>query len=578
MQITMGGKTYDIRYVEDANIIAPAIAAAKPEWITYDTESTGLHLKKDKPFWAAIAWTGMVYVFPATRHNLKLLQVWALYTKRLYAHNTTFDMHMTANMTGDSLVFGITNWGDTMGLCRLIFEAISKNDGGDSLKLKDIAVKYIDKDANRYEKEVKAWIAARTRANNSILTATLRGAGFTRKAFDQLVKDDAPFPPDMQASYDSWLESCPAPTYQDVPIDIMLPYLATDVILTDLLVHKALPVVYHRKQDHIMEKEFKLLRTVFRMERRGIETDREYLLQSRDRMKAHIKETYEELWALTGVKFSVNQHKLVADLFEKWTGERPKSADKQYLAQQARLGDRRAKLITKLRRMEKWLSTYIDRILEVSEYDGRFYTSCGQFNPVSGRFSGDAQQFPKDPIYTPEGERIAAEHQAVPESEVIFNARRAFKMRGYYLDYSQVELRVQGHYTLHFGGDLNLCRAYMPFKCVHYKTGEEYRFDTFEKRWRWNGLKEGHPKDMHWEDQLKEGWSVWVVPETGETWIPTDVHGSTSLRALAAMGIDPKTLTKAELKTWRQIGKRFNFMRKKLAHVKPFELLGSLTA
>ena len=36
-----------------------------------------------------------------------------------------------------------------------------------------------------------------------------------------------------------------------------------------------------------------------------------------------------------------------------------------------------------------------------------------------------------------------------------------------YLDYSQVELRLQALYTILVGSpDLNLCRAYMPYECV----------------------------------------------------------------------------------------------------------------
>jgi DNA polymerase-1 len=185
----------------------------------------------------------------------------------------------------------------------------------------------------------------------------------------------------------------------------------------------------------------------------------------------------------------------------------------------------------------------------------------GQFNPVSGRFSGDAQQFPKDAVLTLQGDLLKEQKLPIPDSEVLYHPRRAFVGAKYYLDYSQVELRYQAHHTLHFGGDVNLCRAYMPFKCVHHQTGELYSFDTREDRKRWIELKDGAPTDQHWEDLLKAGWSVWVVPETGKPWIPTDVHGATSLRALQTMGYDIEKMTKDELKWWRNIGKRFNFMR-----------------
>jgi DNA polymerase-1 len=146
-----------------------------------------------------------------------------------------------------------------------------------------------------------------------------------------------------------------------------------------------------------------------------------------------------------------------------------------------------------------------------SEYDGRFYTQMNAYNPVTGRFSGDAQQFPKDAIVDELGNEI-------------FNPRRAFKGRVYYLDYSQVELRVQAHYTMYFGGDLNLCRAYMPFKCYN-----------------------------------KDG--VWYTEESHLEWEATDVHSATTIKALEAMGIDYRELDPKEFKRWRHIGKMFNFMR-----------------
>jgi DNA polymerase-1 len=101
----------------------------------------------------------------------------------------------------------------------------------------------------------------------------------------------------------------------------------------------------------------------------------------------------------------------------------------------------------------------------------------------------------------------------------------------------------------------------MPFKCTHYRTGESYQYETLEQRKRWIELRDGHPTGVHWEDQLKAGWSVWVNPDTNEPWIPTDVHSSTSLKALQIMGFDISKMTKDELKWWRNIGKRFNFMR-----------------
>lgn len=45
--------------------------------------------------------------------------------ERVYAHNTAYDMNMFANVTDDNTPLQVKNWGDTMGLARLTFEAKS---------------------------------------------------------------------------------------------------------------------------------------------------------------------------------------------------------------------------------------------------------------------------------------------------------------------------------------------------------------------------------------------------------------------------------------------------------------------
>lgn len=566
MIITIANEDYEVLYTENPQDVTNSLMQERPKFFTYDTETDSekdaIHIKKDRPFLGAVCLNHKVFVFPTTPKFLEKLPKWASMVKRVYAHNTTFDMHMTANIVGDHIPLAIKNWGDTMGLARLAFEAVSTRDGGDSLALKQIAKKYIDRNADQYEKEVKKWLKAKETQNRKVLSALLKGVGWSIKRLNEATKNFEPIPDEVLEIYDSWRKSYPVPTYQDVPMDIMLPYLAVDVILTRILVLKALPVIVFRKQESIMEREFKLLPVVFKMERAGIEVDREYLMECRKKLEDYIDKLYTRLHELTGRMFSVNQHAVIKKIYTEILGEEPENTRKQFLKKLADKGDEVAKLITRLRRLEKWKETYIERILKVSEYDGRFYTQLNQFNPVSGRFSGDAQQFPKEAIYTEEGYKYEEETgKKPPEEYVLFHPRRAFKGHIYYLDYSQVELRVQAHYTLYFGGDLNLCRAYMPFKCIHYKTGEEFDYKTVEGRKRWNELREGAPTNLHWEDALAQKWSAWIIPETGETWVPTDVHSSTTIKALKIMGFDVENMDEKTFKFWRGKGKQFNFMR-----------------
>lgn len=567
MIVTIAKQDHQVEWVSHPMTIELALHEDKPDFITYDTETSGLHIKKDRPFWGAVCWDKRVFIFDTNELFLKALVRWSKLIRKLYGHNMKFDMHMTANVIGDEAVLSVTNWADTMGLCRLSFEAISARDGGDSLQLKRIGKKYVDPESDRYEKQVKEWLKNRQGELNRILTALLKPVGWSYTKYNKAIKDGEEVPPEVQEIATNWKLQFPAPTYKDVPQEIMIPYLATDVILTKEMVLKGERTVKKRELWKIAEKEFALLSVVFKMERVGFKVDRDYLNECLVKIDKELEIIRERAYEIAGQKFKSGQHQFIKKLYESITDAQIESTDKKFLKGMSKDGDELAPLIIKWRSLEKWRETYIIRILEASEYDGRLYTTLGQFNPVSGRFSGDAQQFPKKALYTEEGDRIIKTGAKPGIEHEIFHPRRAFTVSGggyssiYYLDFSQVELRVQAHYTLPFGGDTNLCRAYMPFECVHHETGELYDYKTLEGRKRWGELRAGYPTDVHWEDQLKQGWSVWVVPETGNPWKPTDVHAQTTTKALGILGYDVEAMSPDDFAQWRGIGKGFNFMR-----------------
>jgi DNA polymerase-1 len=545
MLIEIAKEFYNVKYVEDASVITNEMDYDRPSYITFDSETTGLHLKKDRPFLWAVSWNNKVFVFPSSKRNLLCFKDWKPLTNRMYAHNTVFDLNMLANGLEDDALPASLKVGDTMGLCRLVFEAISSREGGDSLALKAIADKYIDKTASRFEKDVKKWLTEKKKADRKILLAMLKGQyGWTAKRFeDALNKGSEPIPDDVMQMFKDWRTEYPDPTYQDVPMGIMLPYVASDVILTNMLVRKSLPVVAAKQQEAVMEEEFDLIPVVFKMSRIGIKVDQDYLMESHERLSEYISELEQQMFDLSGGKqFTVGQHQVIKELYTELLGEAPASVDKKFMAKQAEAGDQLAVVISKLRTLDKWRSTYIERILEGSNHDGRFYATLDQFNPVSGRFSGNLQQQPKKGI--------------LRDGVEIFHPRKAFladSEEGYdifLLDFSQVELRFQAHYTLPFGGDTNLCRAYMPYKCFHIETGEEFDYKTEEGRARWN-------------EKLPNGLSAWYIPEDAGPipWKPTDVHSASTRKALTLMKIDPDSLSEKEFETWRGLGKGVNFAK-----------------
>ena len=151
---------------------------------------------------------------------------------------------------------------------------------------------------------------------------------------------------------------------------------------------------------------------------------------------------------------------------------------------------------------------------------------------VTGRVSSDLQQQPKEALTDKEGNEV-------------FHPRKAFLAdEGWnliFMDFSQMELRVQAYYTLLLKeGDLNLCRAYIPLNCRSTVTGELYDYKDPECVKRWNS-------------------GEWVHNEDGVVWEPIDLHAVTTFKAFPFLNNDPNH---PEFKHYRTIGKRCNFLKK----------------
>ena len=168
-----------------------------------------------------------------------------------------------------------------------------------------------------------------------------------------------------------------------------------------------------------------------------------------------------------------------------------------------------------LRTLEKWIATYLNPMLYKlnSTGDTKVYTMYNPNGAVSGRFTSNFQQFPKNGIYSKLGDFE------------LFHPRRMFTVdKEYpelaYIDYSQIELRLQAEYTYHVTkgyGDINMLRAYMPFRCT--KVGDE-----------------------------------WIEDDTGNVWKGVDLHTQSTCNAFPDVDV-----SSPEFKKLRYIGKRVNF-------------------
>ncbi|MGZ9868235.1 DNA polymerase [Priestia endophytica] len=587
-------KQYEKYWIDDFEEINKLFDIDQPKLSVFDSETTGLHIKKDRPFMWVFGWLlpkekrktfkGRVFAFESTVSNLRGMLKLMKKCQMTIGHNVKYDLHMLINGGADEEeVYDLTNVADTMGVCRLSFDAVSARDGGELLGLKKVAQKHIDEHAPEFEKEVKKELRKINDEKRNILKELLKengwGIGKLKDAYKVKKRNDMDMftterkqrwleiPKEIEELYFNWMKEHPFANYSEVDRNVMMEYVHGDGIYTLEIMEKFYPTVLKRRQKELFFNESRLILDLLKMERVGMRVNLDYLQACFDKCDDEIQRLYEELWDIVGEKFTVSQEKPIANYFEGILGERPSSTDKSFLKKHK--DNRVSQLITRLRRLEKWQSTYISRIKEVAEYDGHFYTQYGQFNTVSGRVGSDAQQFPKERILVEEGETYEKEHGegSAPVELEIFSPRRAFVVEGgeydkiAYFDLSQIELRAQANYTMLLGRpDLNLCRAYMPFKCTHYKTGEEYKFETKEERMRWN-------------EKDEEGNSAWLL-EDGTPWTATDVHSETSHNTLMSLNYECKKKykeyshatespvdEKSFKKFWRYIGKMFNFMR-----------------
>lgn len=585
---------WERHHVTDVDLMKSLFEQDRPTVGGFDTETTGLHIKKDKPFLIVFGWFipgedhGRVFTFHPTNENMRVFHELASCLKAFIGWNVKYDLHMLANIGWD---YTCKNLVEGMALARLSVEAIPARDGGDSLELTKIGAKYVDARAREPESQLgelkkklknerTAFLAAALRQfpmvvdGKTLKTYTGRVKHWGKQAVEDFLKDITntidDLPDEVREVWEEWRSGLEDPdeivTYKDIyeryP-QLMIRYAQDDVITMLEYARKAYKTVAARKQMHILRHENNVILPLWRMERVGIRVDREYLKKSQVKVRAYILEKRKELENIAGEEVTCNQHERIKGLFkEKW-GITLASSDKKamkYIMKNEK-GEfpqeavRFAELVSILRTCEKWYSTYILRYLKLSEYDGRFYTQIAQASAVSGRVGSDSQQMPKDPLKTEEGDEL-------------FHVRKAFiptdqgKPMGYnsiwYCDLSQVELRVAANYTLLIStGDENLCSAYMPFKCKHYKTGERYNHRNKEHRARWDELKPGHPDPSQFkdgiEDVLKQGWSVWV-DEEGNPWVPTDVHSETTKNAYHISEDHP------EFKKLRGKGKSTNFL------------------
>lgn len=554
-----------IETMTDVNDMRSTFISTTPLAGGFDTETTGLHIIKDSPFLFQFGWIttdmqGFTYVVDIQRNYdvaMTAITWWHFLAKQLpkyLAHNTTFDLHMLTNI---GKPYTCDNISDLMIYIRLGTDAVAVKNGGAPMKLKDFAKRYIDLSAKDFEKELDTEKTTIAKVLNSKLRKRL---GWTAKQVDTFFKDKlneaTDLPPDKLKAYEEW-RTLDLPVYlQNITTgavdkdnirydtlsrDVVIRYGHYDIVWLLEGYYKLSRAVQARKNESGIAQEEANIYPIYNMERVGLCIDVDYLETAKVRVKEYLRNRRIDLQELAGEEIKVGQHDKLKKIIKQNYGVDVESTADDELSllcsDLKHTGENLAlvefiETVQELRTLEKWYSTYIMRfITTLHRYNlDRVYTQINQCGTVSGRVTSDFQQFPKDCIKTITGEELFH-----PRKMIKVDTASGFKGI-VYLDYSQIELRLQAMYTILVGTpDTNLCRAYMPYKC---KDAQGVLFDYNNRE----HIATAYTKE-------------WFHEEDNTLWTPLDVHGATTK---AAFGI---TEDDENFHKLRYVGKRVNFAK-----------------
>lgn len=563
-----------------ANAMIQLFKGVAPKVGAFDTETSGLHITQDKPFLFQFGFldethkTGYTYAVDIEQQPelaKQVIKVWHSLAKTLeiyLGHNVGYDLHMLQNI---GLPYEEPNISDTMAWIRHAHDALTPANGGPPLSLKDYSARFISPDAKFHEQTLARERTEIAKMYNNRLKERLKVLGvppekygyksYTLSVIHEMFKDPIieaeDLAPDVKEIYLQWFnEDLPEYLKNKVTALVesdMIPYnllnretLTTyahmDIQLT-LEVYAKTKVAVEARQGYAgIKVENDLIYPLVRMERVGFPIDKEYLEESRLRLKEYIKVVRQKLYDMAGTEFQIGQHAMVKSLLANDFNLEVESTGSDVL------GDKVAQLkisesnhpaiafidlIQELRTLEKWYSAYILRFQKSLANCDRIYPTINSVGTVSGRCTSDWQQMPKDAILDCNGNEL-------------FSPRKIVRCKLVSIDFSQVELRVQALYTILVGDpDLNMLRAYSPYKCYKMIGDQRVEYD--------------YANPIHvglWDEKDAEGNSVWKHIEDDKPWEAVDLHGKTTEMATGLTKADP------EFKSLRsKIGKRVNFAK-----------------
>lgn len=491
-------------------------------------DASNIDIMHDRPFLLQFGHDNTVYVFDFRKYDgmvndaVECFDVYCKKASLALAHNIKFDINMLTNVGYD---WTTNNACDTMSIARLSLESKSEREGGYSMGLKPLASRLLGSAYASAGKEIDAALRYIWETKLKELAALLKPYGISRRQINDTLKDVTgsldTYSEAVQKIWYDWNISSRV-SYADVDPDLMQRYGAVDVILVLELTKLLLPIVKDKEQMNVLKREMALIMPLVRMERTGYTVDKDYLIKCKQALIFEVNTIKEMNYRICGERISPNQHQAIKEMLLKRFDYDLQSTDKNrmhiLIQTDSTMPDKVKEYLENviyLRTLEKWISTYINPMLYKLNTTGdtKVYTMYNPNGAVSGRFTSNFQQFPKNAICSKLGDFE------------LFHPRKMFVVdKDYpelaYIDYSQIELRLQAEYTHYVTGgygDVNMIRAYMPFRCT--KDGDK-----------------------------------WIQEDDGAEWKGIDLHTQSTTMAFPDVDVNSP-----EFKKLRYIGKRVNF-------------------
>ena len=206
--------------------------------------------------------------------------------------------------------------------------------------------------------------------------------------------------------------------------------------------------------------EIPLSKVLFSMENYGFKVDREVLNSLKKKYYDEQEKVEKEIFEMAGETFNLNSPKQLASvIFDKL--KLPHNRKQSTNAESLELIQNYHPIIEKIlryRKINKFLTTYIDGLLPHIDGNGFIHTKFKQTLTTTGRLSSVEPNLQNIPIRSEESREIRSMFVASSEDNVLIDA-----------DYSQIELRLLAHIS----NDPGLINAFNNNIDIHRKTASE---------------------------------------------------------------------------------------------------------